>query len=254
MVQLLNEPPSALPYEVRLSLAANERHKLRWIGKVGGYAYASLFIYLPLLIWVGVRSWLWVALVYLLAALASTLSFWTSLRREPPAWGVLAVLLVSSLLFVSTSVFFGPLVLPPLLIAINTTVFTLYLPPSQRLLAALSGAACVLAPNVLWLAGVIPGYRIEAGTILLEASVLESNPVPLSILMVSAAAGAVVTGALAVTSVRDALARTEQQIFLYAWHLRELVPETARPTTDPTPARRASLPAEPPGVIRRPNR
>jgi hypothetical protein len=118
------------------------------------------------------------------------------------------------------------------------------LPPSYRWLAAIWGAIAVLIPNALWLLGIIPGYRIEGSAIIFDSSVLASTAVPLVVLMITAAVGAVVTGALAVTRIRDALARTEQQIFLYAWHLRELVPEAIRAPTDPTPARRASLPAQ----------
>jgi eukaryotic-like serine/threonine-protein kinase len=244
MVALLSEPPRTMPHEVRLSIEANERYKLRWIGKVGGVAYASLLLYLPLLLWVGVRAWSAVLVVYVLAALASGISFWTGSRREPPQWSVVVVLAVSSVLFMSTTIFFGPLVLPPLLIAINTTVFTLYLPPRYRTLSVMAGGLAVLTPNVLWLAGVLPGYRIESARIVFDSVVLQGSPVPMAALMLAAVVGAVITGALAVTRVRDALARTEQQIILYAWHLRELVPEAVRGPTDPTPARRAALPAE----------
>jgi serine/threonine-protein kinase len=244
LVALLSERPDDLPFEVVQSIEANERHKLRFIGRVGGFSYLSLYLYLPLLFWVGVRSWTPVVGMYAVALLASGLSFWAGFRREPPQWVVMAVLVVSSVLFMSTTMFFGPMVLPPLLIAINTTVFTLYLPPRYRMLAAIAGGVAVLIPSLLWLAGLIPGYRVQNGAIVLEASVLEASPGALVALMISAVVGAVTTGAVAVTRVRDALARTEQQIFLYAWHLRELVPDAVRAPTDPTPARRASLPAD----------
>ncbi len=54
-----------------------------------------------------------------------------------------------------------------------------------------------------------------------------------------AAFAAAVTGSLVVSKVRDELRDAERQLYLYTWHLREFVPQTARPSTDPTGGRRS---------------
>jgi hypothetical protein len=93
MVRPAAEPPKRLPPEVLTQIAVNDRHKLRWVGRIGGFTYLSVSLYLPLFLLVGVRDWTWVIAFHGFCLAASALSFATAFRRDPPDWMVLGVML-----------------------------------------------------------------------------------------------------------------------------------------------------------------
>ncbi len=244
LVRLLAEPPRVLPPEVQMELDRNDRDKLRWIGKIGGFAYLSLFGYLPLLWWGGVRQWGWLVAMYVAAVCASGVSFWTASRRSPPVWGVLLVMVVSNIAFACTAALFGPLVVTPGIIAVNTTGFALNLDPAYRRFAVATACLTILGVLAVWAGGMLPGdYVFSSAGLTVTPGAIELPRIPTLLFLVVISLGMVVTGALSVTRVRDALKRSETQLFLYAWHLREFVPAAVRPTTDPTAARREAAPA-----------
>src|SRR5207244_1010926 len=53
LVRLLTLPPQRIPPEVEAQLEGTFSDQLRWIGRFGQLAYASLLLYLPLLLWCG---------------------------------------------------------------------------------------------------------------------------------------------------------------------------------------------------------
>jgi eukaryotic-like serine/threonine-protein kinase len=242
LVDLLRQPPSKLPDEVVVSLHLHDRQRLRWIGKVGAIAYASLLLYVPLFFWIGVRQWAWVLLFYGLALATSAVSLRAAVSKSPTDASVLLVMVLSNLTFASTATFFGPLVLTPTLLAVNAAGFTLYLAPQYRLLSMLTACVATMTPIALWAADLLPGgYVFDAGNIVIVPGALDLPALPSILMLTIAGIATVLTGALSVTQVRDALARSELQLSLYAWHLRELLPEAVRSPTDPTPGRSKKL-------------
>jgi eukaryotic-like serine/threonine-protein kinase len=242
MVRLLNEPPRILPREVRGELERVRRGNIRWMGTIGGLAYASMLAYLPFLLWNGVRDWTWPGIFYAAALLASGLSFWVASQRRPSQTGVLAVVLLSNIAFASTAAFFGPFTVTPALLAVNATGFALNLSALHRHVAIAS--ACVFACLAIAgsLTGVMPGgMSFDGASMTTAAGALDLPRVPSLVFLSVVAVAAVITGTLAVTRVRDKLAATERQLYLYAWHLRELVPEAVRGPTDPTLSRPPGL-------------
>src|SRR5262249_27565753 len=154
-------------------------------------------------IWIGVRHWPPVIAIFVLVGLTSALSFATGLLRLPSRLLLLPVFVLSTIMFMSTTMLFGPLVLPPVMIGLNTAIFTLYLPTGSRWFAAIFGGIAVLLPSLFWLAGIIPGYRIDGDAIVLDSTVLAVNAVPLVVFVIAAAVGAVVMGVFSVTRIRD---------------------------------------------------
>jgi hypothetical protein len=135
---------------------------------------------------------------------------------------------------------------PPAVVAVNAVGFTAYLKPRQRWLAIVTACLAVLVPIGLWRADLLPGgYVFEGGHWTILPGALELPPLESVVFLALIAIAAILTGGLALSQIRDTLARTEQQLFVYAWHLREVVPDAIRGPTDPTGARRAALPAEP---------
>ncbi len=239
LVTMLQHPPLATPREVKLEAASNERHRMRWAAKTGMVAYGSLFLFLPLFLYCGVRRVEMVVLFYGLVG-AAALTSWMAARRRDELLGLtLVTLVLSNLAFAATATLFGPLLVTPTLIALNATVFTVYLPPRVRWAAAACGCAAVLGTLALTGTSLIPSYGFDGGGMLVYPNAIELPQGATVVMLACIAVAGVVIGAISVTRVRDALDATERQLFLYVWHLRELLPEAARAPTDPTAARRA---------------
>jgi serine/threonine-protein kinase len=246
LMRLLTTPPTTVPPEVRGELMRSTYDQNRSTGRLGAFTYASIFLYLPLFFWIGIRDpW---PLVWLFGgALATTaLSVWVARERRPPTNAVLGAMVLSNLSFTAVSAFYGPLVVLPPVIVANTIAFAIHLDRQHKWLAMVSGCSAIVVPLALQALGVLPeSYAFENGRLIVEPWALELRATPTLLFMTLASVASVITGSLVVGGVRTALREAEERLYLYAWHLRETVPERARPATDPTRARRSS-----PGALR----
>ncbi len=230
MVELLSDPPRHTPPEVEHELAESQFAQTRWLGRVGGLAYVGLFAYLPFFAWVGVRQWEGVALFYTFAVLTGVASLAAALKRRPPVGLVLAVLVLSNATFAAASAFFGPWLVTPALVAINTAAFSLHLSKSHRLLSMAVGVAAVAVPVALDLLGLLPASQVftDAGMLITPGS-LSFPRIPMTVFLTVISIGTVLTGAISVTRVRDVLNETEHRLHVHNWHMRELLaPERRR--------------------------
>ncbi|MGZ5971626.1 MAG: hypothetical protein ACXWP4_28340, partial [Polyangiales bacterium] len=247
LVKLMTQPPRRLPPEVAIEIRGNQRHRVRKVARIGALAYVSLLLYLPFFVWSGVREWKWIIALYACALAASGVSLFASLRRNPSDVSVLATMVLSNLAFAATAPLFGPLVLTPTLVAVNAMGFALNLSRKHRFWAIALGCAASFLPMLLMLAGWLPGgYSFDGDRMIVSAGALHLPRIPTLVMLGSVGLASVITGSLSVTRVRDALDEAERQLYLYAWHLREFLPEAARASTDPTGARRAMSMRSPP--------
>ncbi len=232
--RLLREPPSTLPPEVLVEMRRARNDRLRWASGVGALVYASMILYLPLLLWAGVPDAAPLVVFYSLAALCAGLSAYAWRHRAPPDGLLVLVMLLSNAMLASMWSFFGPLIVVPTAMVANTVAYAVQLEGRLRLYSVVAGGVCVCAPFVLEALGVLgPSFHFEGEQLVLDVPALRGRGQTLLFVGVISAAG-VLTTALALARVRDALADAERRIYVYAWHLREVVPETVRPSTDPT--------------------
>jgi serine/threonine-protein kinase len=238
LVDLLNTAPSALPDEVQIELRRSVAATNRQTGRLGAYAYLSLLFYLPLVLWLGLRDATFLVVIYVLAAMCTALSIWGARSKRTPTGVIVAVMLLSNVLFAATWPTFGPLVLLPTIIAANTASFAVHLDRGFRAFALLCGALAVLVPFGVELSGLVPSSYVftEIG-MSIRPQAVDLPELPTQIFLALTSVAAIVTGGLVVAGVRENLRATETRLYLYAWHLRELVPTTARAATDPTVAR-----------------
>jgi serine/threonine-protein kinase len=239
MMQLLTKPPADLPGDVRDEIESSEAHRIRSLARIGAIAYALIGLYLPLILWCGVRSWIWVVAAYAgiaAAAIVCLITFYAGLASTRM---VVAVIVFSNAGFIATSAFFGPFLVTPMIMAVNATTLALNSRPIERRIASAAACLSMVAAIALWFAGVVPGgYAFDGATMSILPGALNLPEVPVLAFLGSAAIGVVLIGFLPAGRVRDALTSSEQQLFVYAWHLRELVPEAVRGPTDPTGPRR----------------
>lgn len=241
LVRLLSDPPLVLPREVRQDLVAADRDKMRRIGRLGAFAYAHLVIYLPILMWVGVRRWSWILAFALCGVAAGGVSLFVSRQRVPSQRLSYLVMLLSNISLGSVASLFGPLFFMPMVVAVNSTGFALHFDRRARPLVALIGSAVILGTLTLWLAGGLPGgYVFSERGIWIQPGAVEFPAAPAIVLLTLVNLAALNIGVFIVGSMRDALDKSERQLLIYAWQLREFVPAAARAATDPTSQRRAT--------------
>jgi hypothetical protein len=244
MVSLLTRPPAQLPPEVREEIDAAEAEHRRAGARLASFAYASMLFYAPFFLWIGVRDPWPIALLFgtaLVTAAGAAL-----VARHPRASdnAPLAVMFLSNLAFAATTTFYGPLLLVPAMVVANTTAFTINLRGRwRRWLAMATGSAVILVPLALEALGVIaPTYTFEGGdalTVHARAIPLDSAPT-LAFLTLTSVAPIFMSGTL-VGALRGALAAAEERLHLYAWHLREIVPDTASGARGSSDGARTSL-------------
>ena len=240
MVALLTEPPAETPPEVTYEMTRSQEHHTKWTARIGGYTYLGLLIYLPIVMWLGIVDWLAAGLFFAGAVSCAALSFWTVARPDPRL--VVVVMIVSSVTLGVGMVFFGPFIIVPMAVAVNTTAFAVQGEKRFRPIAMGMGCLAILVPVVLQAAGVLsPSYGFQDGMMIVLESSIRFPEIPTLVTLTLSALTGVLAGGFIVGHVRDALSEAENQMYLYTWHLREFVPDTARAATDPTGARRARM-------------
>jgi eukaryotic-like serine/threonine-protein kinase len=227
LVRLMNQPPDALPPEVEAELRRAENQRVGWVGRFAGFAYLSLLAYLPLLLWAGVESPIPVVLFYVFILLAAGLSLWTGFGPAPSAHKAFAVMLCSNTAYAMATMFYGPLILAPGMVAVNTVAFSVLLNRRLRLAAIATGCLVVLVPIVLELTGILPSsYEFGADGMKIVPNVLEMPAAPTWLVLSIASVAVVITGSVSVGYVKDTLRKAERHLYLYAWHIGQLAPMT----------------------------
>jgi serine/threonine-protein kinase len=227
LVWLFVEAPARMPPEVEREMAAATHRKSREYIRFGIYGVASWLFTAPIGMIAGVRAW-WPLLL--------TLALWTAavlgavwVRRSEGVTGA-RIYLGSALVLAtvaSTSWFMGPFVLLPQVISVATLFLVLLGRTSvERRNVSLLGAVAVAAPFLLELSGLAPpAYAFSGGNVTLFARALSLGSSTALPLLFYSTVSSVLFPSLLVGRVRGALSAAERQLFLHAWHLRQIVPE-----------------------------
>jgi eukaryotic-like serine/threonine-protein kinase len=239
MVKLLSEPPVNLPPEVSGEMELANRHQVRNMAKLGGFTYLSLFLYMPFLLWSGVRDWRWIVALFSLITVASVVSFATLRRRKPSDRSVLLVMLISTVAMSLTASLFGALFVTSAIVSINTMVYALHLRRAHRVYAVTAGCAAMVVLLGLQLGGYLPvSYVFGDQSLTITAGAVGLPATPTLVFLSVISVGMVFTSALPITRVREAMDEMEKRLYIYTWHLREMVPEVIRAPTEPSISRR----------------
>jgi serine/threonine-protein kinase len=235
MVTLLTEAPRETPPEVGFELEKNFRRQSRWIGGVGAVVYFGMLAFIPLMLWMGVRQPLVVGSFFLLMLVSAALSVGVARSKVPPVGAILTSMLCSTAAFGLLARFGSPVVLAPMALAVNATAYAIYLERRYRSIVAVATCLAFLVPLALERAGVLaPTFTFEGDAFVVWPRAVGLPESATLALLTVASVAALILGTLVVGNIRDRLADAERRIYLYAWHLRELVPPDARRATDPT--------------------
>ena len=231
VAHMLATPLPRTPVEVVERLERTDRRRRRYMATAAGASYATWFLYMPVVVAMGIRNWP----VFLgLNALAAVTALWALLagRRKNVGWGTTyAVLAMTNLTFAAASVLFGPLIMTPAPIIANAIGFALLYPDrKRRVIAIAAGVLALVAPLGLQLAGVVPAsYEFSSAGMLVKPLILDLPPALTLLVLVIMNATPIIVGGLAVGKLRDALYEAETKVHTQAWQLRQLLPDDTLP-------------------------
>jgi serine/threonine-protein kinase len=253
MTSLLFRPPDVPPREVAQQLEEAGRRRASAGAKLATASYLSLCLYVPLLMWMGVRSWPLLGALYAAIFALSAASY--AVARWARQNGRIAFLLVAlnALVVAATTTVAGPLLVAPGFAAATSLGIALYLEGYRKLTAAL-GCLAVVAPLGLEFVGALPPSYLfsEAGMLVVPRMVELPRGATLVFLVMSSVTTIGITTFVA-ARMRDALTDAERRLVLHAWQLQHVIPDALRegpeqeggPSHQPTGAGGATRPRDP---------
>jgi serine/threonine-protein kinase len=130
----------------------------------------------------------------------------------------------------------------PTLVAVNTATYAMQLEHKWHLAPIVIGCLSLLFPLGFELARVTDSsYRFQDGVMTVVPRAIELPPGPTIVFLAVTAVAMIITGSVSSGHVRDALSDAERRLYMYTWHLRELIPTKAQKQTDPAVAKAAML-------------
>ena len=227
---LMLEPPSVTPREVEQQLERMDTETARSQGRLAAYSMIGYLMFVPILLWTGVRD-LWAVVAFATLAIASGVQVYTLTRHETiPKVGIYINACINALLIALVCRLVGPFIIAPTLV--TTTLIGFAVHPafgSIRVVSAILGAG-VAVPWALEAAGVLSStYRFTgSGELHLVSPHLTFSAVPVQLafallLVVLISVVALLTRVLAMRQ-REAAHKLELQ----AWHLRQILPVGTR--------------------------
>jgi serine/threonine-protein kinase len=214
-----------MPREVETQMqAANLRGREQFL-RYGSYALGSWLATIPFVVAMGVRAWPPILLTSALNLGALVFVLWSRKTRQFSNARMLLTALLTFATIASVTCWLGPFVLVPQACAAATLWIALACHTRrERWLILATGVLAVLFPFGLELLRVFPpAYVFENGNLVLAARALRLAPERTVPMLVYSSVTFVALPCLFMGKVRDALSAAEKQLFLQAWHLRQLL-------------------------------
>ena len=228
VIEMLIEPPADVPPVVERELADHDaalasRASLNAAGAMLGY-----LAFIPLMLWMGVKSWSLFALLYgSVGALMAHALYQARTRRVTP----MVPLAVNVAQMVVLSRFSSPLVIAPALVCTYVATLTTQSGAWKRPLSVIVlGLLAVCAPFALEAAGVLQRtWWLDHGRLVIHPTAVALGGSATIAMLVLANAGLVVVNAVFSRAMAASRDHAHRQLELQAWQLRQLLPvETPR--------------------------
>jgi tRNA A-37 threonylcarbamoyl transferase component Bud32 len=222
---LMLEPPKETPREVATQLERMDTDTARSQGRLAAYSMIGYLMFVPILLWTGVRD-MWAVAAFAALAIASGVQVYALTRRDAiPKVGIYINACINAVLIALVCRLVGPFIIAPTLVTTTLMAYAAHAKFGRVPIVAAILTAAVAVPWALEIAGVLPStYRFVDGELVLSSDLVRFTAAPVqlafAILLVALVA---VVGALSrtvATRQREATRRLELQ----AWHLRQIVP------------------------------
>ena len=232
LMRLMTEVPAEMPPEARAAMQAETRGGIRAAARVAAVSYLLWFAHLPLMLWMGIRSWP----AYAVASAAWIVAAATAhaASRNPPRDGSrpFALTVAGVVAVATTATLCGPYVILPTLAAIGSMLMHMSPYPRGRILVVVLNCLAIVLPASLQLLGVLPASYVFANdTIVIKPWMLGFPPLPTQVFLLVNSVALIVAASVMLARVRNTLTGIEEQMYVHTWQLRQLVPEQARPAS-----------------------
>jgi serine/threonine-protein kinase len=228
VVRLTLTQPGSPPPEVIAAVEANERATFRLVARWTALLYLSWLPIGAIVFWMGMRDLTtWLAGSALIAA-TSAVIYGGYRRGTFDATAYFAGLAMSSIAIATTSRLFGPYVLTPTLITVNTLGFFLFSRPAWRPATVLIGVAALLGPIALELSGVVSTTTtFSDDKIVIHGAAADFGQPATSIALIGLMVAYAVVIGLTTARLRDRRVSDELRVQLALWQLGQLAPEVS---------------------------
>jgi serine/threonine-protein kinase len=234
MMRLLAHPPREVPPAVQKQTEDNAAARTRTLSRAAAAGYMSLFGYLPLLLWMGVRDYGVLICLYTVIVLVSIAVVRVCKYGQPGRAATLLLLSLNALMLGATSWVVGPFLVVPGFAAATTMAYAMNF-DRYRVQAIVLGCLPVLVPPALEWSGLVGhSYVFQSGGLLLVPRMTELPATATSVFLVMTSITIIVLSTLLVIPWRNALLHAEKQLVLQAWQLQHLVPDD-KPSERPPP-------------------
>jgi serine/threonine-protein kinase len=232
LAEILTATPREIPAEVTAELdaqgAARNREQLRLAVMAD---VAGVVLMTPIVLWMGVRSVAVLAacLVFTFAASAMKLvaARIQGLGRMYAAAYVSYLLNVGALVCIGRG--FGPLFFTPMLLTAFTFAYCMTYRGAFRVAILTTGTLGLLGSAAVDLSGLVPpSYAFHDGAMTILPRGVTLPEVPTLVALIVGSTFMVLTPGLLMGRIQRALREAEQRSVLQAWHLRNLLPESAQ--------------------------
>lgn len=223
LAKLLASPPTHLPPEAARALDDTQDEQARLESRHGALGFVSFVIYVPLVLWMGLRdaTWLTIATTCMLASAA--VLYYTSRQPAPRRrqWFTAAV---GTLALVSLYRLFGAFVFLPTIIVGHVVSYATSPDPKLRWGAVGMGilGLCAAAAADWWGLFARQSEAI-AGALTINPGIASFPDGPTQLVLLLASIGLVSTPVVIIGRTRDALTRARRRIETQAWHFRQML-------------------------------
>ena len=230
MIRELLTPPKdeRIPERVKQELEDARREAASTAAGRSAVAYASALLALPLLMWMGVRSW-WLLGAFAGLVAASSIGAFVMWRFDlATGWVARGAVLWAFSTIALLSTLFGPFFLVPALAAVTAVAFTVSVRADWKMrgLINVSAAAAVLVPSLLQLTGVLPPtVSFDEGMMQVAPQMVEYPQLPTTLLLVFTSLFVVLVPAALVGRAVEQLRKAERQRVVQTHRLRALLPK-----------------------------
>jgi serine/threonine-protein kinase len=227
LVSLLSHVPEEVPAEVEEAVQEKGREATIQAGRTAALLYPAVLAFTPLTLWMGILDWGLFIGAIVLALVATVMTGiawphqhrWTSPVRFP---GFLS----STLLIALLSTVFGPFVLVPAFLAVNTMGHAFSWYHGKTWQGFLVAAPAILVPYLLQVAGVFPDTMIfEDGVIkIVPWSVDVAQPAS-ELMLLAASLTLLASGLFVAARMRRNLEQALRRSQLHTWQLSQMLPQ-----------------------------
>jgi serine/threonine-protein kinase len=224
LMRLLAEPSNEMPPAAQQEIDRRWRLRRERTMRIGAVMTLAYLLMVPMMVWLGIRSWAYVGVFVALAALAGAAQLHAARRTSRLWYGV--AFGIQALATTSASLSMGPFAFAPAAFTIATVAWrqTVYR-TINGILMVVTMLLCLILPFAFTAAGVLPAfYRFDGEVFSIVPLMHDFPPTRTLVYVITVSLGivgaAAIYGRMFVREIRDAEARLTFQ----AWQLQQLIP------------------------------